>query len=94
MSKPLRSTNVVTDNVVLKVTVPKRTGRKRKKGSLGPYAETLEEGIDTHSSRVKVQPGVGRETTALVRAMRDNPTKYEIEGIGAITHTHRFRGKF
>jgi len=36
---PLLSHNSQTRNVLLKITVPRRTGRKRKRGSDGPYLE-------------------------------------------------------
>lgn len=35
--RPILSHQAATHNIVLKVTVPKRTGRKRKKGSDGPF---------------------------------------------------------
>ncbi|POS87149.1 hypothetical protein EPUL_000546 [Erysiphe pulchra] len=39
MCVPILSRNTATNNILLKITVPKRTGRKRKRGSQGPYLE-------------------------------------------------------
>ena len=35
--RPLTSTSTQTANVLMKVTLPKLTGRKRKRGSLEPF---------------------------------------------------------
>ena len=39
MCVPILSHNGTTTNVLLQITVPKRTGRKRKRGSQDPYLE-------------------------------------------------------
>ena len=41
MCPALLSHNSQTRNVLLKITVPKRTGRKRKRGSNGPFLGEL-----------------------------------------------------
>ena len=49
MSVPILSHNGATTNVLLQITVPKRTGRKRKRGSQDPYfdpAVDIEEKIE------------------------------------------------
>jgi len=91
MSRPIQSTNVATNNVVLKVTVPKRTGLKRRRGSQAPYLETNGES-DPALVQPKEPAGVGKDTQYLVRAMCDNPIKYRVQPVGTIDHTHRFRG--
>lgn len=40
MSVPVLSHNGATTNVLLKITVPKRTGRKRKRGTQGPWLDS------------------------------------------------------
>lgn len=93
MSKPLLSTNVSTNNVLLKITVPKRTGLKRRKGSQGPFHEGLEKTID--SAPVTKQPKLvcmTKDTRYLIRSMRDNPKTYQVQAAGTIERTHRFRG--
>ena len=80
-AKKLSSTGVKTQNLLIKVTLPKRTGRKRKRGSNEPYEQTSvgEKDID--------------KTTAsdLVRRMRDNADQYTLEPVGIISDTHRFQ---
>ncbi|QPG97016.1 hypothetical protein C2857_005628 [Epichloe festucae Fl1] len=95
--KPLMSHNAASHNVVLKVTVPKRTGRKRKKGSKGPWegdvdisdASTAEGG---GNNKGQVQ-SVARldEPKVLRRKLEDNVGRYHVEAVGIIKHTHRFR---
>lgn len=91
--KPLMSHNARTHNVVLKVTVPKRTGRKRKRGSNGPWQgdikvpDTASEGEEQVSSRARLD-----EPNLLRRKLADNVGKYNVEAVGMVKHTHRFRG--
>jgi len=73
--------------------VPKRTGRKRKRGSAGPW-EGDAAMTDGDASR---QDGPAQleleDPTTLKRKLRDNVGKYEVEALGLIKHTHRYRGK-
>ncbi|RKF56549.1 General transcription factor 3C polypeptide 5 [Erysiphe neolycopersici] len=39
MCVPILSRNTATNNILLKITVPKRTGRKRKRGSQDPFLD-------------------------------------------------------
>lgn len=88
-------------NVVLKITVPKRTGRKRKRGSDGSWIGDVETG--------NANGLVGKETTrkgdpaiesfarhdhpnVLKRKLQDTADRYEVRAVGVIKHTHRFRG--
>ena len=85
---------VSTGNVLLKITVPKMTGRKRKRGS--------DEQFQFHSSHYAKDPSSNNEGSALVRekrherllrALLDNPTTYTVTPIGSIKETYRFRCK-
>jgi len=81
LAKRLCSTGVDTRNLLIRVTVPKRTGRKRKRGSDDPFTllaepESRNDSIDAHN---------------LLRRMRDNEDTYRIEPVGMIRETHRFR---
>ena len=67
---PTLSFPAQTSNVVLKVTVPKRTGRKRKRGSNGPFVE---------AATSKTPTKVGAK--AVFQSLSDNPDKYQIEPI-------------
>ncbi len=94
MCKPLLSTNVGTNNVLLKIVVPKRTGLKRRKGSQGPFHEGLENIIDSEPGTKKRKLGsMTKDTEYLFRTMRDNSTTYQVQATGTIGQTHRFRGR-
>ncbi|KAJ3458108.1 hypothetical protein MRS44_012217 [Fusarium solani] len=92
--KPIMSHNARSHNVVLKVTVPKRTGRKRKRGTDGPWEGDIEVADaeaeppkDEVSSYARLD-----DPKVLRRKMADNVDKYQVEAVGVIKNTHRFRG--
>ena len=87
MAKPLRSANVSTNNILLKVTVPKRTGLKRKRGTEGVCHEGTEVGVFGERTAPFVKDG-----QYLLRSMCDNSKSYQVEAIGTVSQTHRFRG--
>ncbi|KAG6208044.1 hypothetical protein E4U50_003481 [Claviceps purpurea] len=97
--KPLMSHNAASHNVVLKVTVPKRTGRRRKKGSKGPWqgdvdmSDTLAAADDENGTEKGPVKSVARldDPRILRRKLQDNVGEYEVEAVGIIKHTHRFR---
>ena len=91
MSKPLKSANVRTNNILVKVTAPKRTGLKRKRGAQGPCYEGLEED-GAASEQSPHPPSTVKDAQYLMRILRDRPKDYLIEPVGSIDHTHRFRG--
>ncbi|KAJ5626616.1 hypothetical protein N7528_004043 [Penicillium herquei] len=82
LSRPLMSTSSATNNLLLKITVPKRTGRKRKRGSNDPFTDPAP-GDTSDSQR--------QSSKELMRCLRDNPSKYKIEPIGKVGRTHVFR---
>lgn len=87
-SRPLISTSSPSNNVLLKITVPKRTGRKRKRGSDEPFEEESQNekgGIENTTDR--------RDTRYLLQSLRDNLDLYEVEAIGSIERSHVFRGE-
>jgi general transcription factor 3C polypeptide 5 (transcription factor C subunit 1) len=99
-SAPLLSNNTPSSNVLLKITVPKRTGRKRKRGSDGPYMLdpcSPAQNVDNETAE-KNQPTELRSHSRLdnpkdlLRALKDNVGRYEIEPVGSIDQTHRYRG--
>jgi general transcription factor 3C polypeptide 5 (transcription factor C subunit 1) len=93
------SFNAPTNNVLLKITVPKRIGRKRKRADLDPflYAEqgfsplpnTGDDAAPADSIRSQSRKD---HPTELLRTLKDNVGNYSIEPIAEITNTHRFRG--
>lgn len=86
MSRPLQSTSSASNNILLKVTVSKRTGRKRKKGSDEPFS-----GVPV--TTVHEQPQ-RRSAKQLLRSLSDNVGKYKVEPVGLVNRTHVFRGLY
>ncbi|KAK1145097.1 tau 95 subunit of transcription factor TFIIIC [Aspergillus melleus] len=84
MSRPLQSTSSASSNVLLKVTVPKRTGRKRKKRSDEPFSGVAVTTIHREPQR----PGARH----LLKTLRDTESRYRVEPVGSINRTHVFRG--
>lgn len=87
MSRPLQSISGSSNNIMLKVTVPKWTGRKRKRGSDESFAY-----VDPASAIETSAPKRPRAKD-LQRSLRDNVGKYRIEPIGRVERTHVFRGE-
>ncbi|KAF5024025.1 hypothetical protein F66182_3912 [Fusarium sp. NRRL 66182] len=82
--KPIMSHNARSHNVVLKVTVPKRTGRKRKRGTDDPW-----EG-DVEVTDAEPQPAAEDQVLSyarlddpkvLRRKMADNVDSYQVEAV-------------
>ncbi|KAI1615263.1 RNA polymerase III transcription factor IIIC subunit-domain-containing protein [Exophiala viscosa] len=71
--------NKQTNNLLLSITVPKRTGRKRKRGSGEPFQESP---ADRHSRK---------DVAYLLRSLNDNPQRYQTEVVGSIQSTHVWR---
>lgn len=91
--KPIMSHNAASHNVVLKVTVPKRTGRRRRRGSNGPWQGDVNlSNAPGTNDKEKVQ-SIARldEPKVLRRKLQDNAGRYHVEAVGTIKHTHRFR---
>lgn len=76
----LTSTGVETRNVLLKITLPRRTGRKRKRGT----DDAFEHHDSTTASTSITAPD-------LLRRLRDNENDYVIEPVSMVRETHRFR---
>ncbi|KAL4904468.1 hypothetical protein BDW74DRAFT_179045 [Aspergillus multicolor] len=85
MARPLQSVSSSSNNILLQVTVPKRTGRKRKKGSNEQYQDDPD--------LLKIGDGPSRPTAKdFLRSLRDNVGKYQVEPVGLVERTHVFRG--
>ena len=93
MSKPLYASSIKTSNVVLQVTVPKRTGLKRRRGELNSYCEDMDQLGSSSSGPELVQTNDHlKSVDYLLRGLRDNAERYKVEPIGSVQITHRFRG--
>jgi general transcription factor 3C polypeptide 5 (transcription factor C subunit 1) len=98
MCNPILSRNIPTSNVLLKITVPKRTGRKRKRGSDAPFsgdytASSVLDGRIKQSDTLRSQSRQDGPAK-LMRTLKDNIGKYNVEAVATIEQTHRYRGKF
>ena len=97
MSKAIYSKNVATQNVLLRITIPKRTGRKRKRGTHDPF-ENAENELDTTAREANIPTNLNssskyRDTRTLLQMMQDNVGKYDVQVVGPIEQTHRFRSR-
>ncbi|KAI9760644.1 MAG: hypothetical protein M4579_001508 [Chaenotheca gracillima] len=89
MSPSIPSNLIRANGVVLKITVPKRTGRKRKRGSSQPYSTA----DSASASSEGLQSGPPNEKH-LLRSLQDNPGAYSVEPVGRVDQTHKFRVKY
>lgn len=94
------SHNAPTSNLLLKITVPKRTGRKRKRGAQDAFDFHPQDNANVCGSDsafedagdLRTHSRLDRPSTIL-RSLKDNVGNYKIEPIAEIERTHRFRGK-
>lgn len=91
-ARQLLSTPVRTNNLLLKVTVPRRTGRRRKRGTDAPF-------LLPEDKTVSTDKGLSNATHSFVdasniyRSLQDNASTYKVAIAGVIDETHRFRSK-
>lgn len=96
-AKRLLSTPVRTNNLLLKVTVPRRTGRRRKRGSSGPFL--TEDEIASSDHEASSNGGTSNlrshdvNAATIYRSLQDNSSKYDVALAGIVDETHRFRGE-
>ncbi|KAI7207016.1 hypothetical protein KC365_g16798, partial [Hortaea werneckii] len=84
LAKKLASTGNQTRNLLVKVTVPKWTGRKRKRGSSEPYMP---------ATPSETAPRTPCKAPDLLRRLQDNEDDYSFDPVGVIEETHRFRSQ-
>lgn len=89
MARPLQSTSLPANNILLKITLPKRTGRKRKRHSDDPFVESSPSAVVQQTLPSRPQRTRARD---LLRSLQDNMGRYEVEAIGRIERSHVFRG--
>jgi general transcription factor 3C polypeptide 5 (transcription factor C subunit 1) len=94
-AKRLLSTPVRTNNLLLKITVPKRTGRKRKRGSSGPFLTEDEIGShDNGASKSSTSTNkIYVDAPTIYRSLQDNASTYKVALAGVVDETHRFRSE-
>ena len=90
-TKPILSHNVRTDNMVFRITVPKRTGLKRKRGSTDCFEDAYTRPNEiSFRSQGHAWAALTKDARKLLGGMSDNPTKYRVDVAGTINQTHRF----
>lgn len=82
LAKKLVSSAIESRNLLVKVTLPKRTGRKRKRGSIDPF---------THPSEEETARNDSITAPEFLQRLKDNEENYTVTPIGTINETHRFR---
>ena len=90
-SNLIKSIKVQTSDIAMKVTVPKRTGLKRKRGSNGPFWEPIDSPANLPDGSTP-SPSVGSQAKRFLRSLQDNEGQYQIEIVGQVINTYRFRG--
>ncbi|OCT45744.1 hypothetical protein CLCR_01690 [Cladophialophora carrionii] len=78
-SREVVSYNKKTNNLLLRVTVPKRTGRRRKRASNEEFSE--------HASGLSAR----KDVKYLLRSLSDNSQHSQLEVVGHIHSTHVWR---
>ncbi|KAK0832881.1 tau 95 subunit of transcription factor TFIIIC [Friedmanniomyces endolithicus] len=83
LAKKMSSAGVETSNILVRITLPKWTGRKRKRDSEEPFTFVS----PTEQQRTSIK------APALLRQLRDNEDVYQVQALGMIRETHRFRSQ-
>lgn len=93
-TKPIVSQHASSNGILLKITVPKRTGRKRKRGSDEPFSGDAHTSDGTEASASGQVASVARQDVpeSILRKMQDNIGKYHAVAVGMVKDTHRYRG--
>jgi general transcription factor 3C polypeptide 5 (transcription factor C subunit 1) len=75
------------------VTVPKRTGRKRKRGTSGPFLaeEEIEGNANANAPRASQNY---TDASTVFKSLQDNVSNYEVSVAGVVDETHRFRSQY
>ncbi|KAI9807123.1 MAG: hypothetical protein M1825_005840 [Sarcosagium campestre] len=85
--RPIFAKPTQTNDVLLKITVPKRTGRKRKRGSSEPFRGEYDVDGQEGGKLLSRQKNPG----SILRTLQDNPESYSVEAVGAVGQSYRFR---
>lgn len=87
MSRPLVSDCVPSNDLVLKLTVPKVIGRKRK-GAADSEVESLDV---SKKAKLSLAQSDGKD---ILRRLRDNEGRCKVEVVGKVDRSHHFRSEY
>jgi len=90
-AKPITSHHAASNNILLRVTVPRRTGRKRKRGTEDAFQDAV---IPMRKGQLGRVTSTARldKPRSILRRLQDNADDYSIEAVGMIHDSHRYRG--
>ena len=91
LAKRLTGKQIPVDNLLLRITLPKRTGRKRKRGTDDPFIFAANSPRQEGRAATSEQDGFPIDSPKLLRQLKDNVNSYQIQPVGFINETHRFR---
>ena len=91
MNRPISGKTLRTNDLLFKIEVPKRTGRKRKRGSDGPFRHVNGDESPPTASKPSWKEACAN-SQLLSRSLQDNPESYKFEAIASIPRTVRYRG--
>ena len=67
----------------MKITVPKRTGRKRNRGTDDPF--------EFHEDENPARDAIRTNPDYALRSLRDNPAEASTAPVGSVKQSHRFQ---
>jgi len=89
LAKKLIAREAYVNNLLLRFVVPKKTGRKRKRGSNDPFISSGKSSIT--STTIDSDERAPLDGKGMLRRLRDNQDRYVVEPVGVIHESHRFR---
>ncbi|KAH7033380.1 RNA polymerase III transcription factor IIIC subunit-domain-containing protein [Microdochium trichocladiopsis] len=91
-AKPITSHHAASNNILLRVTVPRRTGRKRRRGTDDEFQPATP--APPRRSHVGRVGSANRQDKpkSILRRLQDNAEEYRVEAVGMIHDSHRYRG--
>lgn len=92
IAKKLVSREVPVQNVLLRVSIPRRTGRKRKRGSDEPFAFHPDPTLLRDEEETVLRDPQPLDASQLLRRLGDTAGKHVIQPVGTVRESHRFRG--
>ncbi|KAF4556614.1 Tau95 Triple barrel domain-containing protein [Elsinoe fawcettii] len=104
-AKKLVSHKAEVDHVLLRIVLPRRTGRKRKRGTDEPYefhddrADQQNDSSNGHASHVQITQngsngydrGLPLKADEILKKLSAAEGQYSVEPLGTINTSHRFR---